>query len=1078
MTRGNPDSSPSGPRPGAGAETLGRLIEIRAAQSPDAAALTAPDREPLTYAGLARQLGAARAALRGLGIRKQDRVALVLENGPEAAGAFLSVAACCASAPLNRDYVRDEFEFYLSDLSPRAVIVDGGAPVWVGTMAKRRGIAVLHLMPCARAGEFMLALSTEGGAASAAESEAASGGDVALLLHTSGTTSRPKLVPLTHRNLLASARAVAKTLALGPGDVCLNIMPLFHIHGLVGALLAALHGGGSVVCTPGFNALEFFPWLDRFRPTWYTAVPTMHQAILSRAGEFAQSAAQARLRFVRSSSAALAPQVMEGIERLFRAPVIEAYGMTEAAHQMASNPLPPGARKPGTVGLPAGPEIAILGEDADVLAAGERGEVAIRGESVTAGYVGNEAANRHAFVDGWFRTGDEGVFDGDGYLTITGRLKEIIIRGGEKVAPREVDEVLLAHPEVAEAVTFAVPDPALGEEAGAAVVLRPGSSATASDIKAFAAKKLAYFKVPRHLVIVDALPKGATGKIQRIGLAEKLGLEAVRREDHDETPPRTETETALVELWRQVLRRPRIGTGARFLDLGGDSILAAQLVARVHTRLGVDLTLVDVFDTPTIAEMAVRIEEKRARAAASSWPPLRARKDTGPPPISFSQEWWLGLERLAPPSAASNRPSALRLQGPLDAPSLSRALAEVLRRHESLRTAFPPDREKPGGRVQEISPPAAFGLDCDDLAGSPSPLDAAKAAIMAETAKPFDIESGPLYRARLLRLGPDHHVLSFVVHHAVFDGWSMAVFTRELAQIYGAFAQGHASPLPEPALQYADFAAWQRDAVSGARREALMKFWRERLADVRLPELPADHARLKPPGLRGGTAHRLIPQPAWKAARALGHGEGATLYMVCLTAFHALLGRLAETQDVATGCLVTGRSPAESESLIGLFFNAVVMRTDLSGDPTVRELLGRVRRGALGALAHQDMPIGALVDALKIAPGPGESPIALVPVLFQMRNFPKAEDEAAGVTFREFKTETGMARFDLTFDVAETDGGLALTLDYNRDLFDAGTSAALLADFAAMLDALCARPEARLSSLPAPALAGRKRGGP
>jgi acyl-CoA synthetase (AMP-forming)/AMP-acid ligase II len=301
-------------------------------------------------------------------------------------------------------------------------------------------------------------------------------------------------------------------------------MPLFHIHGLMAAVLGSLGAGASVCCTPGFNALKFFAWLNEVNPTWYTAVPTMHQAILGRAPRNLEIIKQSKLRFLRSSSASLPPQVMKALEETFNAPVIEAYGMTEAAHQMACNPLPPRARKPGTVGVAAGPEVSIMDKQGEHLPPGSIGEVVIRGPNVTFGYQNNPEANATEFTDGWFRTGDQGVMDADGYLRLTGRLKEIINRGGEKISPREVDEVLLDHPAVIQAVTFAMPHDKLGEEVAAAIILREGIAATESEIRKFASKRLAKFKVPRKVLFLDEIPKGSTGKLQRIGLAQKLGL--------------------------------------------------------------------------------------------------------------------------------------------------------------------------------------------------------------------------------------------------------------------------------------------------------------------------------------------------------------------------------------------------------------------------------------------------------------------------------------------------------------------------------------------------------------------------
>jgi acyl-CoA synthetase (AMP-forming)/AMP-acid ligase II len=500
-------------------ETIRRLLDAGAGE---AVAIAAPGRPPLIYARLRGHVDGTVEALNALGIGRGDRVAIVLPNGPEMACAFLAVACAATTAPLNPAFRAEEFDFTLSDLDARALIVAAGAETPARAVAAARGIAVYELETSGEAaGPFALAGPVQG---RAREPGPAQAGDVALVLHTSGTTSRPKLVPLTHANLCASVRHIVDSLALVAADRCLNVMPLFHIHGLIAAVLSSLAAGASVACTPGFNALRFFAWLDELAPSWYTAVPTMHQAILARAARNADIVARAGLRLVRSSSASLPPQVMGELESTFGAPVIEAYGMTEACHQMTSNPLPPAPRKAGTVGVAAGPEVRVLNDDGAFARAGEVGEVVIRGANVTRGYENNPQANASAFADGWFRTGDQGVLDDSGYLTITGRLKEIINRGGEKVSPREVDEVLMDHPAIAQVVTFAVPHPRLGEEVAAAVVLRDGAEANEREVRDFAAARLADFKVPRKVVFLDEIPKGATGKLQRIGLAGKLGL--------------------------------------------------------------------------------------------------------------------------------------------------------------------------------------------------------------------------------------------------------------------------------------------------------------------------------------------------------------------------------------------------------------------------------------------------------------------------------------------------------------------------------------------------------------------------
>jgi oxalate---CoA ligase len=506
---------------------MSRTLKDLLARSPaQDIAVSAPGRTAMTHGALRALIDTTLARLNAMGLGRNDRVAIVLDNGPEMATCFIACASGVASAPLNPAYRADEFEFYLSDLHAKALIVAKGSTSPAVGVATKLEVPIVEMVADASqpAGSFTL-VPREGQVATATSSGGyAQTADVSMVLHTSGTTSRPKIVPLTQGNLAASAAHIAATLQFGADDCGLNIMPLFHIHGLIAGVLAPLSSGSRVFCTPGFNALKFFAWMDEAKPTWYTAVPTMHQAILGRASKNADVIARHPMRFLRSSSSSIPPQVIRELEEVFKAPLIESYGMTEATHQMCSNPLPPAVRKPGTVGQAAGPEVAIMGEGGALLPRGATGEIVIRGPNVTAGYESNPTANADAFVDGWFRTGDQGVMDDEGYVSITGRLKEIINRGGEKVSPREVDEILMDHPAVAQVVCFGMPHPKLGEEVAAVVVLREGQQATERELQAFVAQRAADFKVPKKVLFMDEIPKGATGKLQRIGLAAKLGL--------------------------------------------------------------------------------------------------------------------------------------------------------------------------------------------------------------------------------------------------------------------------------------------------------------------------------------------------------------------------------------------------------------------------------------------------------------------------------------------------------------------------------------------------------------------------
>ena len=491
------------------------LNELLEHGDPKRVAIVVPGGVRLTYAELRHQVEAAAESLATLGLARGDRIALVLPNSAESIVLFLAAATVGTAAPLNSAYKEDEFRFYLEDTEARALVVPPGQ----GEAARRSLPSGAVLAEASFDGQGHIQLKSEKHVDGTRSISTPSEDDVALVLHTSGTTSRPKLVPLRQRNLHYSAGNIARTYDLSPDDSALCVMPLFHIHGLMASTMATFCSGGTVVVPPKFDAMSFWPVAEEHRATWYSAVPTIHQMLLMRnRGE--RPRGSERLRFIRSSSSALSPETMRQLESSFGAPVLEAYGMTEASHQMASNPLPPGERRPGTVGLETGIQIGVMDEAGSLQPSGTQGEVVIQGRSVIDGYANNPEANAKSFADGWFRTGDQGAIDAGGYLSLTGRLKEMINRGGEKIAPREIDDALLQHPAVGEAVAFGSPHPTWGEEVAVAVVLK--GDATEKELIAFARERLADYKVPRKLYIVEQLPRTATGKIQRRSVAEAL----------------------------------------------------------------------------------------------------------------------------------------------------------------------------------------------------------------------------------------------------------------------------------------------------------------------------------------------------------------------------------------------------------------------------------------------------------------------------------------------------------------------------------------------------------------------------
>ncbi len=490
--------------------TLLDLIAMPPAESP--AFLLTDSGIHVTYQSLRNQVSGMADALASMGIGRGDRVATALPNGLPAVVSFLAASVAGTAAPLNPGYREDEFSFYLQDTNAKVLLCPPEGAEAARKAAAGRGVPV-YTLEMDGSGVVRVA-----GAPAGKTAAAPGGDDVALVLHTSGSTGRPKRVPILHRNLTASTANIIAHYSLTPRDVALCVMPLFHVHGLVASTLSTLQSGGTVAVVNKFNPLSFWRTVRDSGATWYSAVPTIHNLLLARAKE--RQAGSEGLRFIRSCSAALPPEMMAKMEDLFGAPVLEAYGMTEASHQMASNPQPPRARRPGSVGPGTGVAIGIMDEAGNLLAGGERGEVVIQGPNVVSEYENNPEANAKSFTKGWFRTGDQGFLDSDGYLTLTGRLKELINRGGEKIGPREIDEVLLTHPSITEAVAFGVPHPTWGEEVAAAIVLKEPQ--TEAAILAFCKERLADFKMPKKLYVVETIPRTATGKIQRGAVAKAL----------------------------------------------------------------------------------------------------------------------------------------------------------------------------------------------------------------------------------------------------------------------------------------------------------------------------------------------------------------------------------------------------------------------------------------------------------------------------------------------------------------------------------------------------------------------------
>jgi oxalate---CoA ligase len=586
-------------------ETIFDGIAQRADRKPEVVAIEAHGRRALSYSGLRDHLLEIAGRLNALGVGRGDRVAVVLPSGPEMATACLAVSACAIATPLNPDFKQSEYEAVLRRMAPKLLLTLAGGHHPVRAAAKATGIPVADVVVPADAPAGVFQITGDGTGSAASKPGLAEPDDIVLLLQTSGTTSLPKIVPLTQRNLVVSATNLRNSLHLTAEDRCLHFLPLFHIGGIVDVLAAPLLGGGVVNCAPGFSSPDFFRDLEAFKPTWTQAVPVMIQEILANAGAHPYIVANHTLRFMRSVSAPLPETLMAAFEKAFAIPVIEIFGMTETAGVITSNPLPPARRIAGSVGLSAGGELRVV--DATTrqpLSANQIGEVIVRGGNVMGGYVGDAAGNTQVFFNEWFRTGDLGFLNEGGYLFLRGRLKDMINRGGEKVSPLEVDEVLLAHPAIADAATFALPHCSLGEEVAAAVVLKSGMSVSKDELNAYLRERLAFFKLPRALHYADKIPRSGGGKLQRATLAEKFGLStldaAASRSAY--VAPQAPVAKMLASMWSRILKDDNIGIDDDFFSLGGDSLKAASFINELQQKWGDTIYVSSLFDAPTIAK--------------------------------------------------------------------------------------------------------------------------------------------------------------------------------------------------------------------------------------------------------------------------------------------------------------------------------------------------------------------------------------------------------------------------------------------------------------------------------------------
>src|SRR5215213_587316 len=895
--------------------------------------------------------------------------------------------------------------------------------------------------------------------------------NLAYIIYTSGSTGQPKGVVQNHRNLLHVAMRYTNGFKISAEDR-LTLLQSYSVAGSVSNMLSALLSGASLF---PFNVkeeglTELANLLIEEEITVYHSVPTVFRQFantLSGKEEFPE------LRLIRLGGEPVYAEEVRLYKKYFHSNSIfvNSYGASEAASVLRycvdKDTEISGAMVP--VGYPLGDvEILLLDDEGAAVESNDLGEIAIKSRHISPGYWRRPDLTRAAFItdpqdEGGriYRTGDLGYRQPDGCLVVTGRNDFRVKIRGFRIEVAEIELALRGLTKVKEAAVVAHEDQRGEKQLVAYVVPQPGQVPTISDLRDFLKDKLPDYMVPSAFVVLDALPLTPNGKLDRLALPApdlarlELGTNYVS--------PRNAPEEQLVEIWVEVLGVARVGVHDDFFELGGHSLRATQLVSRVREVFQVELPLLSLFEETTIAGLAERIEEARRGAQGLMTPPLVPAPRDAQLPLSFSQQrMWL-LDQLEPDTPTYNLSNALRLSGTLEVEALKRSIEGIVSRHEALRTTFAAVDGEP---VQVISPALEVPLPVEDLSSLPGAEREAEAKRLAleEKRRPFDLERGPLVRTKLVRLDREEHVLLVTMHHVVSDGWSLGVFWRELGALYEAFVRGEPSPLEEPPVQYADYALWQRRWLTGEVLGEQLGYWKDQLADVGSLELPTDHPRPAVRAHLGARQELALPESLTRSLKELSRQEGTTLFMVLLGAFQALLARYSGQEDIAVGSPIAGRNQAETEELIGFFVNTLVMRTDLSRDPSFREVLSRVREVALGAYDHHDLPFEKLVEELQ--PERDLSRVPLSQVFFALQNVPREDLKLPNLTLERQNVEGGTVKFDLSLFLFEEDQGLKGRLVYNADLFDDATIERMLGHLQTFLRGIVEDPDQRLSELP------------
>ncbi len=1041
-------------------QCIHELVETQVERTPDALAVAFGEQK-LSYRELNARANQLAHRLQQAGVGPEKVVGLCLERSADLVIGVLGILkAGGAYVPLDPAYPAERLAFMLEDAQVSVVVThETLRPKLPPTSAEVICLGVDD--PSRITHHASLADAPSGNPRSAATPK-----NLAYVIYTSGSTGVPKGVEVQHGGLVNLVAWHQRTYQVTAADRATQMAsPAFDA--AAWEIWPYLAGGASLHIPDDETRLSqehLLEWLRAHQITLCFLPTPLAEAVLDR--PWPEGLALRAL--------------LTGGDRLKRRPkpefpcaLVNHYGPTESTVVATCAPVAPGtdSEPMPPIGRPiANTQVYVLDRHGQPVPIGVPGELHIGGVGLARGYRRRPELTAEKFVPNPFsaepgarlyKTGDLVRCLPDGNIEFLGRLDHQVKIRGFRIEPGEIESAMAGHPLVREAVVIAHPDPAGETRLIAYVAPAPGQQVMPAELREFLQRKLPDYMVPAAFVLLESLPVTPNGKIDRQALPAPDMQPAA---DRSASAPRTPTEEVLAGIWCEVLHLTQVDVHKNFFALGGHSLLATQVISRVRGLFQAELPVRALFEAPTIAGLAEKIDALNRAAhgiQAQALPPIHHQDELT---LSFAQERLWFLEQLEPGQAFNNVPVALRLKGPLNLGALEQSLTEILRRHKVLRTTFAKVQGKP---VASPAPPCPFSVPVEDLSAADPAARGAKARHLAaeEARQPMDLSRSPLLRTRLLRLGTEDHLLVLVLHHSVSDGWSMGVFHRELAALYEAFSQGRPSPLPELPIDYADFAAWQRQWLQGEVLEDQLAYWKRQLGG-KLPalDLPTDRPRPPLQTFRGAVKSFALGPELTAALKALSRREEVTLFMTLLAAFQTLLHRHTGQEDLLVGSPIAGRTRTETEGLIGLFLNTLVLRTDLSGDPTFRELLKRVRQVALEAYAHQDLPFEKLVDALQ--PERDLSRPPLFQVMFTLQNLPLQPLELAGLNIHPTPLDSGTAKFDLTLTLAEQEGGLAGAVEYNTDLFDEPTIGRLIGHLQTLLEGVTANPDDHISRVP------------